>query len=242
MKIVLVGYGKMGRAIEKAVSLDGHSILHIFSSENIKNLKTLNHLDIDLAIEFSTPQSAYENIYQLLDSNIPVISGTTGWLDKKNEIDTFCKRRGGTFFYATNFSIGMNLLFLVNKQMANLINSRPEFKITIEETHHTQKKDKPSGTAITLATDIINSVNHIHSWCESPIQDPTAIPINSIRLANTPGIHKIKYESPMEMIEFSHTAFSRDVFAHGVMAVAKWINGKKGVLTMEDFFRNVKTF
>lgn len=235
MNVILIGYGKMGKSIEKLLNLRNHSIIHIFDTHNISDLKNFDTSNIDLAIEFTDPKSAYCNIQTCLNLKIPIISGTTGWLDKKSEIDDLCRYNKGTFFYATNFSIGMNLMFRINKEMAELVNSKPEFSISIEETHHTEKKDIPSGTAITLATDIINSIDRMNAWQEYPTQDPTTLPIKSLRIHNVPGVHIVTYASLLETIQITHTALSREAFAHGVVAVAEWIKDKKGVLSMDDF-------
>jgi 4-hydroxy-tetrahydrodipicolinate reductase len=238
MKLLLIGYGKMSQAIERIAIQRGHSIVHIINSNNSHEINSIKRESIDLAIEFTQPDAAYRNIYKCLEMHIPVISGTTGWLDKKSEIENYCRLQDGTFFYATNYSIGMNLMFIINKHLAKLIDNRPEFSVEIEEIHHIHKKDKPSGTAITLANDVINSIEKKSFWKENVDNinsDTACLPIKSIRLNDTLGIHTVTYASNMEVLKLSHTATTRDAFALGVLYVAEWIASKKGVLSMEDF-------
>ncbi|SNS79534.1 dihydrodipicolinate reductase [Ekhidna lutea] len=235
MKIALIGYGKMGKAIEQIALGEGHTIDFI-----IKSPKDLAHLapnSVDLAIEFTQPESAFQNLSHCLKNQIPVISGTTGWLDQLTEIETFCKEKNGTFLYASNFSIGVNLFFELNKWLAEKM-AQLEFRPAIKEIHHTEKKDSPSGTAITLAEGITASHPLLTSWVNEESTDHKKLGIVSERIPNVPGTHTVSYSSPLESIEITHTAHNRSVFAQGVMKVGEWIHSKKGVFTMSDFIND----
>lgn len=234
LKIALIGYGKMGKAIEEIVLHDGHEIVMRLSS-NDKQLLTPTALStVDVAIEFSTPESAFDNIKTCIENDIPVISGTTGWLDRLEDIKSLVNSRGGAFLYASNFSLGVNLFFAANTRLSQIMASYPTYECSIEETHHTSKKDAPSGTAITLANDIIEQSNY-SSWALSPeVKEDTQINIDSKRIENVPGTHIVRYENSIDKIEISHTAKSRRGFALGAYHAAKWIIGKKGVFSMKD--------
>jgi 4-hydroxy-tetrahydrodipicolinate reductase len=190
-----------------------------------------------MAIEFSQPEAAFENIKACLENQVPVVSGTTGWLNRKGEVEDICLKNNGTFFYASNFSIGVNLFFKVNKFLASLMMNYPEYDVAMEEIHHLEKKDAPSGTAITLAEDIIKLNPSKKSWTNQPSRNPSGLFIKSLREGQVPGTHTIHYTSKIDEISIKHTAFSREGFALGAVLVAEWAVDKKGVLSMEDFLQ-----
>lgn len=237
MNILLLGYGKMGQLIGQIAESRGHQIVGKINIDNRSDLDPLNPENIDVAIEFSQPEAAVENIKWALDRNIPILSGTTGWLASKPEIEKLTLESNGTFFYASNYSIGVNIFFKVNEFLAKLINESGGYKASIEEIHHTAKLDAPSGTAITLAEGIIKSVSPLKNWnlTGETIDSEQSLPITSKRIDPAPGTHIIRYESEIDTIEVSHTAHSRQGFALGAILVAEWIQGKKGVLSMDDF-------
>lgn len=228
MKIALLGYGKMGHAIEKIATERGHEIV-LRKSEN----DTFDGLEIaDVAIDFSAPSSAFNHISEALNRNIPIISGTTGWLDKYDEIVALCQEKNGSFIYGSNFSLGVNLFFLLNEKLAKIMKNFPEYQVQMEEIHHTQKLDKPSGTAISLANQIIENSNYT-SWQLGQTQNEN-IGIEAKRIENVPGTHSVFYKSSIDEIEIKHTAHSREGFALGAVIAAEWILGKKGIFSMKD--------
>ena len=237
MNIILLGYGKMGQLIGQIAESRGHQIVGKINIDNRSDLDSLNPENIDVAIEFSQPEAAVENIKWALDRNIPILSGTTGWLASKPEIEKLTLESSGTFFYASNYSIGVNIFFKVNEFLAKLINESGGYKASIKEIHHTAKLDAPSGTAITLAEGIIKSISSLKNWnlTGETIDSEQSLPITSKRIDPAPGTHIIRYESEIDTIEVSHTAHSRQGFALGAILVAEWIQGKKGVLSMDDF-------
>lgn len=232
MKLVLIGYGKMAGAVESAARKNGHLISKIILRGEIDSLKKS---DGEVAIEFTSPRSAFKNIKHCLELGLPVISGTTGWQDQKPELDEICKKSGGTFFYSSNFSIGVNLFFRINKFAASLMKDQ-NYNASIIETHHAEKVDEPSGTAITLANDILGKNKKYKKW-ELGSKDPKTLPITSIREGKAPGTHKIVYESGEDKIELTHEALGREGFALGVIKVAEWLVDKKGALGMDDFLK-----
>lgn len=237
MKIIILGYGKMGKTIEKVATSRGHQISHKITIENKAELKNIRWQDIDMAIEFSQPEAAFDNIRICLENQVPVVCGTTGWLNHKKEVEDICLKNNGTFFYASNFSIGVNLFFKVNKFLASLMIKYPEYDVKMEEIHHLEKKDAPSGTAITLAEEIIKQIPHKTSWINQPSEHPSGLFIKSLRESQVPGTHTIHYTSETDEISIKHTAFSREGFALGAVLVAEWAIDKKGVLNMEDFLQ-----
>lgn len=228
MKIALLGYGKMGKTIEQLAIERGHTIV----LKTSRNSNTLELNNADVAIDFSVPSAAFNNIKTCLEHQIPVISGTTGWLDQYNEVLEICTANNGTFLYASNFSLGVNLFFELNKKLSQLVANRPEYKVALEEIHHTQKLDAPSGTAISLAEDIINNSNYTGWTLNSP--ESSEIPITAKRIEHVPGTHSITYNSDIDSIEITHTAHNRKGFALGAIVAAEWIASKKGVFTMQD--------
>ena len=235
MNIAIIGYGKMGQAIEKIAQDRKHNI--VYRIENTSELESVEKEDIDVAIEFSQPDVAFSNIITSLKKGIPTISGTTGWLDRYQEVVDLCNSRKGTFLYASNFSIGVNLFFELNDWLSKKIINH-NFDVEIEEIHHTQKKDSPSGTALKLAEDIIENDANISSWINEKSTDHNTLGIISKRIANIPGTHTVSYKSPLESINIEHIAHDRNVFAQGAVLVAEWILKKQGVLSMSDFIND----
>ncbi len=235
MKIVLLGYGKMGKAIESFAVKKGHTIMAKIDSPQADSVSQIKNADV--AIEFSQPDAVVNNLKACIDAKVPVVCGTTGWLTNKNEIEDYCVQQNGTFFYASNFSLGVNIFFKVNEQLAEIMNKYPGYDISIDEIHHTQKKDAPSGTAISLATSIIKKVDRKNSWVNNNNADAEKLVINSFREDPTPGTHTVKYTSSTDDIALTHVAHSRDGFAKGALMVAEWIQDKKGVLNMGDFLK-----
>jgi 4-hydroxy-tetrahydrodipicolinate reductase len=237
MNIALLGYGKMGKLIGEIAEARGHTLVAKINLENQPLRETLDHKSIDVAIEFSQPEAALENIRWALEKGIPVLSGTTGWLAHLTEIESFTLQKGGTFFYASNFSIGVNVFFKINALLAQLMNETNGYQVSVEEIHHTAKKDAPSGTAITLAEGILSHYAKLKTWNlegETP-NNPSSLPITSKRIDPAAGTHSILYSSEIDDIQITHTAHSRQGFALGAVQVAEWILGKKGVLSMDDF-------
>ncbi len=234
MKIALIGYGKMGKAIEEIAEVEGHEIVLKIASEN-RNLLTIENIkQADVAIEFTNPQSAVDNIKKCFDANVPVVCGTTGWLKEMDEIKNYCSQKQGAFLYASNFSVGVNLFFALNNYLATLMSTHTEYNISIEETHHTQKKDAPSGTAITLAEQILEKIKSKTNWVNNESNDASTLEIISRRINDVPGIHTIKYNSATDFIQITHSAHNRKGFAGGALLAAKFIAGKKGIFSMQD--------
>lgn len=229
MKVALVGYGKMGKAIEEILLERGHEVI-----ARLKHLPTLEELNsAEVAIEFSNPEAAFENIKFLQENKIPTISGTTGWIEKLDKIKKINSEQNTGFLYASNFSLGVNLFFELNTQLAKLMANYPEYKVEIEEIHHTQKLDKPSGTAISLAQQIIENSKY-SNWELDQESTKENLPIYSKRIDQVPGTHSIKYKSEVDDIEIIHTAHSRKGFALGAVIAAEWIRGKQGFFSMKD--------
>jgi 4-hydroxy-tetrahydrodipicolinate reductase len=228
MKIALLGYGKMGKAIEQVALAKGHQIvLRKTQSNSFDALDTA-----DVAIDFSVPGAAVANITAALKAGIPIVSGTTGWLDDYAAMVNLCEQNNGSFIYGSNFSLGVNLFFELNQYLAKLMVDFPEYKISMKEIHHTQKLDAPSGTALSLAKQIIDCSDY-SSWALSDAADHE-IMITAERTENVPGTHSIFYDSPIDSIEITHTAHSRQGFADGAVRAAEWLIGKRGVYSMRD--------
>jgi 4-hydroxy-tetrahydrodipicolinate reductase len=237
MRIVLIGYGKMGREIERLAIGRGHEIVAKIDIDNASDLNSLTSDDADVAIEFSNPASAFSNIMTCIEKQIPVVCGTTGWLDKKQEVEAATKSYQSTFFYASNYSIGVNLFFRLNKMLANLMTPHKEYAIYTNEIHHTEKKDSPSGTAITIAEGIIEAYAEKDKWVNNQIPASNEVAIWSQRESIKPGTHTVKYISKVDQIEMTHEAFSREGFALGAVIAAEWVKDKKGVLGMDDMLK-----
>jgi len=234
MRIALIGYGKMGKEIEKIAVDRGHEIVLKIDITNQEDLTIRNLQKADVAIEFTIPTLAVNNYKLCFEAGIPVVSGTTGWLDRKQEVLENCKTLNGTFFYASNFSLGVNIFFLLNKKLATLMANHDEYKIEMTEIHHTQKLDAPSGTAITLAEGIIENIPSKTKWVNQETENTAEIGIISERVGEVPGTHIIKYDSEVDYIEIAHSAKNRKGLAFGAVLAAEFSKGKKGVLTMND--------
>lgn len=234
MKIALIGYGKMGRAIEQIAVQRGHEIVLKISTANKHDL-TKEHLqNADVAIEFTRPEAAPENVVTCLKAGVPVVCGTTGWNEGLAHAKMTAIDHHTAFLQASNFSIGVNIFFEINKLLAALMNEQNDYDIVLEETHHTQKKDAPSGTAITLAEQILENVARKKHWTKEPTNDPDSFPIIAHRMEDVPGTHSVKYTSAIDDIEIIHTAHNREGFARGAVLAAEFLQGKKGIFTMKD--------
>jgi len=228
MKIALFGYGKMGKMIERMALDRGHSI----TAKVDIGTTDINFSNMDVAIDFSTPDAAFGNITACLEQGIPVISGTTGWLTNYDKVVELCNKKKGAFIYASNFSLGVNLFFELNRYLAKMMHNLKAYKIVLEEIHHTQKLDAPSGTAITLAEGIIENTDY-KGW-KLDEGDESTLPIISKRIGTVPGTHTISYQSEVDNVEIKHTAHNREGFALGAVIAAEWISGKTGVFSMKD--------
>ncbi len=229
MKIAIVGYGKMGRTIDEIATAQGHTV--VARLEEKPTRENINGAEV--AIEFTTPSSAYENVKACLEIGLPVVCGTTAWLDKLPEVEELCKKQNGAFIYASNYSLGVNLFFEINKRVAEIMQKYLEYSIRMEEIHHTEKKDAPSGTAITLAEEII-PIYGFENWKLSYKTDDNQLGIEAKRIQDVPGTHSVLYNSDVDEIEIKHIAHSRKGFASGAVLAAQWLIGKKGVFTMKD--------
>lgn len=234
MRIVLIGYGKMGKEIEKISLERGHQVIAKIDVDNQSDLDNVSAELVDVAIEFSNPISAYGNIVKCIKKGIPVVCGTTGWLEKKSEIEQLTQTNNATFFYASNYSIGVNLFFKLNKYLAGLMSNHAEYDIYTNEIHHLEKKDSPSGTAITVAEGIMESYPNKTKWVNNEIPAADEVAIWSQRESIIPGTHTVKYISKVDQISITHEAFSRQGFALGAVIAAEWVKDKKGVLGMDD--------
>jgi 4-hydroxy-tetrahydrodipicolinate reductase len=234
MKIALIGYGKMGKAIEEIALQKGHEIVLKIDADNQHEFTAENLQKADVAIEFTGPHSAVENLKKCFDFGVAVVSGSTGWLEKWNEVKSHCESKNGSFIYASNFSIGVNLFFELNTYLAKLMSNHKEYDVMLEEIHHTQKKDAPSGTAITLAEQVMQHISNKKNWVNEEASNKEELSIISKRIDPAPGTHVIKYSSEIDDIEIIHTAHSRKGFAGGAVAAAEFLNGKKGIYTMKD--------
>jgi 4-hydroxy-tetrahydrodipicolinate reductase len=234
MNVLLVGYGKMGKTIERVAKERGHEIA---GTIDIDNLQDLDRATADVAIEFSHPDAAYANVRKCIERKIPVVCGTTGWLARKPEIETLAKSTGSPFFYASNYSLGVNVFFKLNEHLARMMNQFSTYDVSIDEVHHVEKKDAPSGTAISLAEGILKNLARKKTWTKLTGGKKDEIEIQSFRIDDVPGTHVIKYSSLVDDIEIKHTAHTREGFALGAVMVAEWIRDKQGVLNMDDFLK-----
>ena len=236
MKIALIGYGKMGKTIEQIALQRGHQIVSIIDINNTADFESEAFRSADVAIEFTTPATALGNYMRCFAANVPVVSGTTGWLEHLDEVKAKCEREGKTFFYASNFSVGVNIFFALNRYLAKIMNGFPAYDVRMTEVHHIHKLDAPSGTAITLAEGILENVERKERWTLETAEQPTDLPIHAIREGEVPGIHEIIYESEADTISIKHDAKSRAGFALGAVIAAEFTAGKKGFLGMNDLF------
>jgi 4-hydroxy-tetrahydrodipicolinate reductase len=228
MKIAILGYGRMGKEIEKIAISRGHEV---FIKKDIED--AIDITLVDVAIEFSVPNSAFNNISNCIKNNVPVISGTTGWLAKYEDVVALCKKEKGGFIYASNFSLGVNIFFELNKQLAKMMRNLEDYNISMEEVHHTKKLDAPSGTAITIAEGIIENSSK-ENWTLDKNTSEENIPIVAKRIPDVPGTHTVLYASEVDAIQIKHTAHNRKGFALGAIVAAEWILGKTGVFSMKD--------
>ncbi len=234
MKIALIGYGKMGKEIERIARDRGHSIVSIIDEYNLSGFDSPEFKGADVAIEFTTPASAMDNFRKCFAASVPVVAGTTGWLENMPEVTEACEKKGQTFFYASNYSLGVNIFFAVNKYLAKIMNQFPDYTVKMEEVHHIHKLDAPSGTAITLAEGIIENIERKSNWHLEAEVIPSDLAIHCIREGEVPGIHEIFYESEADVISIKHDAKNRKGFALGAVLAAEFTYGKKGFLGMQD--------
>ncbi len=237
MNIALIGYGKMGKEIEKIAIQRGHQITSKIDMQSEDSFDGEGFAKADVAIEFTIPDAAYNNYMECFKRNTPVVSGTTGWLDKIDEVKDQCETKGQTFFYASNFSVGVNVFFEINKKLASIMNTLPDYDVSMEEVHHIHKKDAPSGTAITLAEGLIENLDSKENWVEGKEAGKNEIHIEAIRRDEVPGIHTIKYDSPVDEIIIHHSAKSRQGFALGAVLAAEYAAKNKGFLGMSDLLK-----
>lgn len=233
MNIALIGYGKMGHEIERIALERGHTIVSTIDIDNMEDFDSENFRTAEVAIEFTRPETALENYRTCFKKGIPVVSGTTGWLEHMEEVKSACEQ-GQTFFYASNYSLGVNIFFAINKKVAQMMNSFPMYNVKMKEVHHTQKLDAPSGTAISLAEDILEQLDRKASWVKESQTSAEELAIASERTGQVPGFHEVTYESDVDTITLSHNAKSRAGFALGAVLAAEFTAGKKGFLGMSD--------
>ncbi len=234
MKIALIGYGKMGKAIEAIALSKGHEIVLKIDIQNNHEFTQQELKLADVAIEFTGPHSAFDNVKKCIDWGIPIVSGSTGWLDKWDEIKKLCDSNNGTLIYSSNYSIGVNLFFELNKQLAKLMDPYHDYDVTMTEIHHTEKKDAPSGTAISLAEQILSNMGRKNKWVNAASSSVSDLVIQSERIDPAPGTHSVRYSSPIDDIEIIHTAHTRIGFASGAVLAAEFAYQKKGTFTMKD--------
>jgi 4-hydroxy-tetrahydrodipicolinate reductase len=234
MRIALIGYGKMGKAIEKTALKRGHEIVLKIDVENGRDMTPENLAKADVAIEFSGPSGAADNLMKCAEAGVRVVSGSTGWLEKYDDVKKAFEKKGTAFLYASNFSIGVNIFFELNKKLARLMAPHPEYSADMLEIHHTQKKDAPSGTAITLAEQILKEIPTLKSWVNRAGANPGELPIRSERTDPAPGTHAVTYHSAIDDIEIIHTAHNREGFAGGAVLAAEFIQDKHGIFSMKD--------
>lgn len=252
MKAAIIGYGKMGREIERILAERGHETVLVIDADNAADLDAAHLAGVDVALEFTTPGTAYANIRTCIECGTAVVSGTTGWTDRLEELKARCLERGSALFYASNFCLGVNLMFRLNRRLAEMIGRVGGYDVAIEEVHHTQKKDAPSGTAITLAEGILENIPQKRTWVNyapgiahatNRIETPEAarpdeLVVTSVREGAVPGIHTVTYESDDDRIELRHTIKNRRTLALGAVVAAEFLCGKQGVYTMDDLLRD----
>lgn len=237
MNAAIIGYGKMGREIEKILIERGHIVKLIIDKDNVAELNAVNLATIDVAIEFTMPDTAYANLKTCIEAGAAVVSGTTGWLDKFDELKALCAERSSALFYASNYSLGVNLMFKINKQLAALMNRVEGYKVEVEEIHHIHKLDAPSGTAITIAEGLIDKLTEVNSWVNDTTPKSGEVEIKSIREGEVPGTHTVIYDSPDDTLELKHTIKNRSTLAYGAVIAAEFLCGKKGVYSMDDMLQ-----
>jgi 4-hydroxy-tetrahydrodipicolinate reductase len=243
MKIALIGYGKMGKLLERFAQERGHEICITIDADNASDIRSERFKEADVAIEFSVPHAALEHIYDAFEADVPIVVGTTGWYDELAAVEQKCRAGNNTLLYASNFSVGVNVFFYVNKVLAKLMNRYPQYDVQVEEIHHTQKLDAPSGTAITIAEGILDGLERKNTWVnevigqqDNVITKSNELLIESHRIEEVPGTHTVIYSSEVDELEFKHTAHSRAGFALGAILAAEWLHGKKGFYSIQDMF------
>lgn len=234
MRIALIGYGKMGHMIEEIALQKGHEVVVKINIDNTEDFTQENISKADVAIEFTGPSSAYENVRKCIDFGIPVVSGSTGWNDKLAHLKTYVQEKGGSFLHTSNFSVGVNIFFEVNKLLAKLMDAQPDYDVTLREIHHTAKLDAPSGTAVSLAEQVLSNLSRKKAWVNNLSDKKEELPIISERIDPAPGTHYVKYSSDIDDIEIIHTAHNRKGFASGAVLAAEYIHDKKGVFSMSE--------
>ena len=234
MKLALIGYGKMGKAIEAIALQRGHKIVATIDQPNLDDFTKEKLAVADVAIEFTSPHSAYKNVKKCLSFGVPVVCGSTGWTDKLDELKQFNNEQQGGFMYSSNYSIGVNIFFEINKRLAALMAPHDMYEISIKEIHHTQKQDAPSGTAISLAEQVLKEIPRKKQWVNNSSSKPEDLEILSFRINPAPGTHYVKYFSEIDYIEIIHAAHNRTGFATGAVLAAEFLKGKKGFFTMKD--------
>jgi 4-hydroxy-tetrahydrodipicolinate reductase len=234
MNIAIVGYGKMGKIIEEVAISRGHAVDVKIDLNNLHDFNREVFAAIDVTIEFTGPHTAFDNVMKCLEMKMPVVCGSTGWLERLPEIENRCTNNNGAFLYASNFSVGVNIFFEINKHLARLMSGQPQYEIDIKEIHHTQKKDAPSGTAITLAEQVIENIPRKDTWVNTQSISSNELAIVSERTDPYPGWHEVNYHSEIDEIKIVHNAFNRNGFALGAVLAAEFIHGKNGIFTMKD--------
>ncbi|MGN0007888.1 MAG: 4-hydroxy-tetrahydrodipicolinate reductase [Alistipes sp.] len=237
MKVAIIGYGKMGHEIERVLLSRGHSVNLIIDQNNAADLCADRLRDVDVAIEFTTPSTAYDNIRTCIEAGTAIVSGTTGWTQRLPELQALCRAKGGAMIYSSNYSLGVNIAFAINRRLAELMNRFADYDVSIEEVHHIHKKDAPSGTAITLADDIVARLDRKDGWVNGPTDDDAKIEIASVREGEVAGIHTVTYDSADDTLSLRHSLKSRRALATGAVIAAEFVCGRSGVFTMEDLFR-----
>ena len=234
MNIAIIGYGKMGKIIEEVAISRGHTINLKIDLNNINDFTKENLNKSDVVIEFTGPHSAYENVMKCLEAGVPVVCGSTGWLEQFDKTKEYCEKKNGSFLYASNFSVGVNIFFEINKVLAQMMDKQQGYEVSMTEIHHTQKKDAPSGTAITLAEQILENLKRKTSWVNHDSKNHEELVITSERTDPAPGTHIVKYSSGVDDIEITHTAHNRKGFALGAVMAAEFLKDRKGVYSMKD--------
>ena len=236
MRVAIIGYGKMGHEIEQVLIQRGHNVALIIDQNNTEDLCAEKLAGVDVAIEFTTPDTAYNNVRTCIECGTPVVCGTTGWHDRLVELQELCREKNSTMIWSSNYSLGVNITFRLNRYLAEIMNRFDAYNVSMEEIHHTQKKDAPSGTAISLANDILERVERKEMWVNEPTTDAKAIEITSLREGTVPGTHTVTYTSEDDKLEIKHTLFSRRALALGAVVAAEFIAPRKGVFTIDDLF------
>ncbi len=237
MNVAIVGYGKMGREIERILISRGHNVALVIDKDNAADLNAENLAQIDVAIEFTMPSTAYNNLRTCIEAGTPVVSGTTGWLERYDELAALCKERESALFYASNYSLGVNLMFRINKKLAEMMNRVEGYGVEIEEIHHIHKLDAPSGTAITIAEGLIENIEGLKSWVNDTKPEGGEVEIKSVREGEVPGTHTVTYESADDVLELKHTIKNRSTLAYGAVVAAEFLCGKVGIYSMDDMLK-----